>query len=102
MTAPDSVFDTAAAALEANCDLDRLAARGTLRLLLKDAGFDPKAILRDELVKVLEALLPDALGSRGIGDADAVLAAVLGAVRSSEDVGVDAERPERIFARLGS
>ncbi len=102
MSAPDSVFDTAAEALEAHCELDRLAARGTLRLLLKEAGFDPKAILRDELVKVLEALLPDALAARGVGDAATVLAAVLGAVRRAEDVDADAERPERIFARLGS
>lgn len=101
MSAGASLFDAAADALEAHCELDRLAARGTLRLLLKEAGFDPKAIVRDELIKVLEALLPGALGERGVGESDAVLAAVLGAVQRAEDVESNGERPERIFARLG-
>ena len=64
----DSVFDVAAEALERSTTLDRLEARGTLRLALKQAGFDPKTIRVSEIRTVIERILPDELAARAFDE----------------------------------
>lgn len=55
--------------LEARTDLKRIEARGTVRLALKAAGFDPKRIGTTSLVVVVRVVLARELASRKVGDA---------------------------------
>jgi hypothetical protein len=85
--------------LESRTQLDRLEARGTIRLALKEAGLDPAAVTPREMSVVLEKILPAELRTRGIASPEAIcreLAASLSTL-SREEGG---ETPDRIFARL--
>lgn len=97
----DSVaFDKAAETLEERTDLDRLEARGTIRILLKQVGFDAKAVTAKDLRIVVEKLLSNELVNRGVSDpATAVSAIVTVLGRVSDDALGDS--PEDVFARLG-
>ena len=85
--------------LESRTRLDRLEARGTVRLALKEAGLDPAAVAPREMIVVLEKILPAELRLRGIASPETIcreLAASLSAVPRGEG----SESPDRIFARL--
>lgn len=86
--------------LEAATDLNRLEARGTVRIALKSAGFDARHVSGREMAAVLRRLMPGELASRGVRGADAVCERLaVGAEALAADEG--AESPEVIFARLG-
>ena len=62
-----------AAAFECVCDelerassLDRLEARGTVRLALKQAGLEARNVTVEQMRVILEKVLPSELASRGI------------------------------------
>jgi hypothetical protein len=97
------VFDHVAEALESATSLDRLEARGTLRLTLKDAGFDPRGVRAEEMKAVIEKVLAKELSSRGIDDAAAIcerLAASVAAADFGSAAGGESS-PEDVFRRLG-
>lgn len=71
MAAP-ALFDRACEELEGVSGLSRLEARGTLRLALKAAGFEPASVNRPQLLTVLLQSLPRELESRGVHDARSV------------------------------
>jgi len=99
--ANESTFDFLCSELENATALDRLEARGTVRIAIKQAGLDPHAATPRELAVVVEKVLPAELVNRGIENADSVcstLAKQVG-VREADDA---RETPEAIFARLGS
>jgi hypothetical protein len=48
--ADSAAFEAACTRLEESGALDRLAARGTIRLVLKAAGLEPKGVTARELV----------------------------------------------------
>ncbi|MCZ6785127.1 MAG: hypothetical protein O7G30_17645, partial [Proteobacteria bacterium] len=64
-----TLFDFAAEQLEHRTDLDRLEARGTLRIALKAAGLDSRSVTAEQLQVAVEKILPTELTTRGIGDA---------------------------------
>jgi hypothetical protein len=85
--------------LERRTPLNRLEARGTVRLALKEAGLEPGSVTARQMSVVLERIMPRELSARGIGDADAIcrdLVHSLAALPSAE-----VETPESIFGRLG-
>jgi hypothetical protein len=98
--AESEAFTTACEELEARSSLDKLEARGTIRLSLKSAGLDANTVNPDELVVVIDKVLPSELESRGVAD----IASVCGQIKSALS-GVkktaDSSTPEAIFARLG-
>lgn len=106
MTALDpSVFDFAADRLEQNTSLDKLAARGTLRLALKAAGLDPGAIGTRQMLVVLKSVMPGELQRRGVEDAVGVCQGISEALVNaglSSDATDGADRAAAIFARLGA
>ena len=53
-----TLFDFAADRLEHHTSLDRLEARGTLRLALKAAGLEPKNLTGTQLQVVFEQVIP--------------------------------------------
>jgi hypothetical protein len=97
------LFDLAAERLEHHTALDRLQARGTLRLALKLAGLEPKGLTAEQLRVLFERVLPDELETRGVGEAASVCRAVMDDVASSPAAGEEpgAASVDDIFQRLG-
>jgi hypothetical protein len=97
-----TLFDLAAERLEHHASLDRLEARGTLRIALKSAGLAPNNLTGAQLQVVFEQVMPGELDSRGVSDIRDVCAAVLADLESggsgAEDV--NATNPDEIFRRL--
>ncbi len=98
--ADSAAFETASEKLESCTNLDRLEARGTIRLLLKEAGLDAKRVRSLELRKVAEKLLARELENRGVADSAGAVAAVVAALVTVPAC-VESDSPEDVFARLG-
>lgn len=103
--ADPKVFDFTAERLEQSTPLDKLAARGTLRLALKAAGLDPGTVGSRQMLVVLKRVMPDELLRRGVEDAPAVcqrIAEALAQAGLSADASDGADHAAAIFARLGN
>ena len=100
---PTTLFDLAAERLEEGSGMDRLEARGTLRLAVKEAGLDVQNLTVTQLRAVFEKLMPGELEARGVTDAaetcQSVMRDIAGAA-SAADL-KDANSPDEIFKRLG-
>ncbi len=96
-------FDCAAGKLEALTDFDRLEARGTLRITLKEAGLSDKNLTLPELEAVFDKLMPEQLEKRAVDDAQAVCTAVVKEIRlagiSAKATGTASS--DEVFGRLG-
>lgn len=98
--ADSAAFDWTCRALEGATDLDRLEARGTVRIALRGAGLEAASVLPGQMRVVLERVLPAELRARGIDDADAVCERLAREVGSIDAGAVD-ESPDEVFSRLG-
>jgi hypothetical protein len=78
-----AIFDIAAERLEESTDMDRLAARGTLRIALKQAGLDAQNLTISQLKAVFEKLMPKELEARGVIDAAATCNTVIANIASA-------------------
>jgi len=97
-----SLFDFAAQKLEQQTGISQLEARGTLRIVVKSAGLDPRSLTIDELRVVLGKLMPRELEKRGVQDSLNACAAV---IRELENAPVTAgdtftNNPDDVFRRL--
>ncbi len=97
--AESAAFEAACTCLEQSGALDRLAARGTIRIALKQAGLEPKAVTARQLGVVLEKLLPAEFTSRGVSAPEELCARIRKALEGV-DAGARTDSPEAIFARL--
>ena len=97
------LFDIAADQLGESTEMDRLAARGTLRLALKQAGLDPQNLSIPQLRAVFEKLMPGELEARGVPDAAATCKAVMDEVANAASTAdlKASNSPDAIFKRLG-
>jgi len=97
------LFDLAAELLEQRTSLDRLEARGTLRIALKSAGVEPKSLTAKQVIVVFEQVLPGELETRGVDDAAATCSSIAKEVVSSPIAAAsgDSRGAEDIFRRLG-
>jgi len=86
--------------LEHRTPLDRLAARGTVRLALKESGLDPASVTPVQMAVVLRQVMPRELLSRGIADAEKVCDAIRTGVQALP-AEASADSPDAVFARLG-
>lgn len=93
-------FELACEVLERDSTLDRLEARGTMRLTLKAAGLNPQDVTPDQMGVVVDSLLPAELRSRGIENGEGVCAALRQRLAGVEATRA-ADTPEAVFARLG-
>ena len=93
-------FDFACAEIEARTSLDRLAARGTVRIALKQAGLDPRTVTPEQIAVVAEKVLVGELVSRGVADS-AALCSDLAAKARRLAGRPSAETPDTVFRRLG-
>lgn len=101
--ADSPVFDHVCEQLEQQTDLDRLAARGTVRISLKTSGLDVSSVDAEQMAVVLRRILPAELESRGVSDAEALCRGMAdGLAGMSFDVAQDrASAAARTMARLG-
>lgn len=99
--AESSAFDNLCATLEEHTSLDRLSARGTVRLALKKAGLDPRSVTADQLCVLVEKILHGELESRGVEDPENVCHHAVANLRALAPSGTQSETPEAIFSRLG-
>ncbi len=93
-------FDWLCEHLELATDLDRLEARGTVRIALKGAGLDAGSVTPEQMRVVIERILASELVARGIEDADqkcTQLASGISAVVGSGS----SDSPDEVFRRLG-
>jgi hypothetical protein len=97
-----TIFDFVAAEIEKRSNLGKLEARGTVRLALKEAGFDADAITAQQMAVVLEKLMPGALTSRGVENAGGVCTELAASIRDFKDAVEEhgSSSPESVFARL--
>lgn len=98
--ADSSAFTALCEQLEQSSSLDRLEARGTVRLALKQAGLEASQASASQLAVVVEKILPGELKTRGVDEADGIcsqLATVMKAMPDEES----GESPEAVFKRLG-
>jgi hypothetical protein len=87
--------------LEQATSLDRLEARGTVRLTLRQAGLEARSVNSEQLAVVIERLLPAELRARGIDEPE-LCAEFSRALQSVEVASAAHEAPEEVFRRLGN
>ncbi len=98
--ADSAAFDFVCGELERETSLDRLEARGTVRLALKQAGLEARSVTPDQIGVVVEKLLPTELEARGIENG----AGLCGRIRTGlagVSAGDTGETPDAVFQRLG-
>jgi hypothetical protein len=98
--ADSKAFTTLCDELESSSTLDRLEARGTVRLTLKQAGLEAASVTPSQLAVVVQKILPGELRTRGIDNADSICSQLASSLKAmpDEDGG---ESPEAVFKRLG-
>ncbi len=97
-------FDWMCSRLEQDTSLDRLEARGTVRLALKSAGLDARSVTPDQLKVVIDKVLEAELTARGIADAGSLCAGFVTALASEGQqlaMAGGSETPDAVFSRLG-
>ncbi len=97
------LFDIAAETLEGSTEMDRLAARGTLRIALKEAGLDAHKLTIQQLRAVFEKLMPKELDARGVSDTAVACKATMDEIaRSTDAIEIaSSASPDDVFKRLG-
>lgn len=98
--ADSPAFDFVCSKLETLTDLDRLAARGTVRLALKEAGLEARTVSGDQMRVVLDRVLPSELSARGIESSDTLCGDIGTGIVGLASV-AEAETPDAVFKRLG-
>lgn len=93
-------FDLVCNQIEARTSLDRLAARGTVRIALKQAGLDSRSVTPEQMAVVTEKVLADELASRGIAGSAALCGEIAAKARRLAG-GTSSETPDAVFRRLG-
>jgi hypothetical protein len=100
-----TIFEQTADGVEERTDLEKLEARGTVRLALKQAGLDAASVTARQMLVVLDQVLPGELEARGVERAQSVCEAIQTALKAahpsdSASESDDAESPEAVFRRL--
>lgn len=98
--AATSPFDFVCTRLEEATSLDRLAARGTVRLALKESGLEARGVTPEQMAVVLDRVLPRELAARGVEEGESVCSQIRSDLRSLGS-GAAADTPDAVFQRLG-
>ncbi|MBW2314011.1 MAG: hypothetical protein JRH10_07450 [Deltaproteobacteria bacterium] len=89
--------------LERATVLERPAARGTVRLALKEAGLDPESVTPSQMAVVTEKLLPSELEALRITDVNGHCQSIRGRLKRLEsDSSSSDASPEAVFERLAT
>jgi hypothetical protein len=98
--ADTEAFDFVCSQLESRTALDRLAARGTVRIALKQAGLDPRSVTPEQMAVVMEKVMPNELASRGVQGGAGICSEIAAKVRRLT-MGFGPDTPDAVFRRLG-
>ncbi len=98
--ADSEVFDFVCSELENRTSLDRLEARGTVRIALKQAGLEARNVTVEQMSVAVDKLLPAELSTRGVDDAPGQCAQIKSGL-AGLSVTSGGETPEAVFERLG-
>lgn len=98
--ADSTLFDFTAAELEQATHLDRLEARGTLRLALKEAIFEARTVTRPQMEMVVGRVLAGELSARGVQRAQVVCEHLLTRLKECKLDSSPHDSADEIFARL--
>jgi hypothetical protein len=99
--AESQAFGLVAAELERRSGLNRLEARGTLRVALKSAALDAAAVSALQMHFVVDRLLATELRIRGVLDAETLCETLLTGLDAAHlDASPDEETPEQVFGRI--
>ncbi len=98
--ADSPAFDCICDLLEQETSLDRLEARGTVRIALKRSGLESRNVTPNQMTVLLERVFPAELAARGINDVDGVLGRARERVAAIE-IEASNDSPEAVFQRLG-
>jgi hypothetical protein len=99
--ADSAAFEWTCEELEQISSLDRLEARGTVRLALKQAGLEARNVSPNQMKVVLEKVLPGELETRGIDGAAGLCSGLLPGLAAVVADAIPGEMPDEIFRRLG-
>jgi hypothetical protein len=99
--ADSAAFDFVCEQLQNETSLDRLEARGTVRLALKQAGLEARSVTPDQMKVVVEKVLPAELDSRGIENGAGVCQKVGTGLAGVDAGSAGGEAPDEVFRRLG-
>jgi hypothetical protein len=101
--AGSSAFEWLCTALEESTTLERLEARGTVRIALKEAGLEPRTVTSSELRVVAHKILPRELRNRGVANEAALCDRMVAGLQVLENQpgSAAADTPDAIFRRLG-
>jgi hypothetical protein len=98
-----NIFDFVSDELERLTGLGKLEARGTVRLALKAAGLDARTVTTQQMVAMLEKVMPSEMKARGVANGEQTcktLVTSLEAAHPSSSAAPSPESPEAIFRRL--
>ena len=98
----ESLFEFVAAELKKRSDLEDLEARGTIRLALKSSGLTAREVTREQMVVIIDQVMPRELRVRGVENPEGVCGELSVAVKGfeSESGESDGASPEDVFRRL--
>ena len=97
-----TIFDFVAEEIERQTELAKLEARGTVRLALKEAGFNASGITTEQMAVVLERVMPSELAARGVENAESICSSLATSIKEFKDAVEEhgSASPESVFARL--
>jgi hypothetical protein len=97
-----SIFDFVSDELERLTTLEKLEARGTVRLALKAAGLDARTVTTPQMVATLEKVMPAEMRARGVENGDQVCKTIASRLEAAHPASgaPSPESPEAIFRRL--
>ena len=93
-------FDFVCEQIEVRTSLDRLVARGTVRIALKQAGLDSRSVSPEQIAVVVEKVLAGELATRGIANSAALCSEIASKARKLAGR-TSGETPDAVFRRLG-
>jgi hypothetical protein len=95
------VFEWVCERLESVIGWNRLVARGTVRLALKNMGLDPRTVDKKEMLTALRTAIQRALETHRISDGTAVCQRLERELANTSVGAAAIDSPEAIFKRLG-
>ena len=99
----ETLFEFVSGRLEERTELDKLEARGTVRIALKEAGLDPRTVTVAQMSVMLLRAMPQELSSRGIERAEEICQGLATSLKGYQGAQKAAgESPEDVFRRLGA
>ena len=97
-----SIFDFVSDELQRLTRLEKLEARGTVRLALKAAGLDVRTVTTPQMVATLQKVMPNEIRARGVEDGEQICQTIVTRLKAAHPASgaVNPESPEAIFRRL--